>query len=853
MRTQLYSHNKAAYQKVMKAFETADRTCVVHPTGTGKSFLIAAVSESFERVLILGPNDFVLNQVRSVMTWHKGAEFMTYTWLNFHGADKEYDLICLDEFHRAGATEWGDAVNDLLTEQTGAKVFGTTATPIRHLDGERDMAEELFGGNVASEITLGEAMSRYSILPIPTYVTGLFDFSSTLRQTAEKISTSKYLSQEEKQRRLESLNVTDEEWERSSGMPVIIRKHISDECRRIIVFCSDVPTLDQMAETVREWFRKADKKVADIYIIHNELSDKRQKQVMEDFEADGGDGCKIMMSVNMLNEGVHIPRVGAVIMLRTTTSRIIYMQQMGRCLTASNSERPVILDMVDNITNTCAIHDLKRDFDAWEQHRKDYEDREYTPRELHITDYTRTVRDIIKALQHGTTNNRLTLEEIKRKIRDFTAERDRWPLHKRDNASKYEKGLAKRFSIHKDELLQDEAFRHLYEYYRDKDKPVFDECLAVAEAFCEKYGKTPNIYSKKGFTAETEEEEKRAFFCWRWLRTNYPDDERVARLHQEYNNRWLRESEIVRRVELCTAFIKENQRQPSTYYGGEEITLQSYMNSLRQQPYCEREDVQELFRLADSVKRIVEDADELLEEYIRFCETNKKIPSKHSKDEYEVNLYKRVEPRKSIKANPRYIEVKDKYKKVRMSQEDERRIVTEHCEQTGRRPSKQTSSAEVFRAWHNIKRTDADFAKMIQDKYPAVIVWSDEDTERYADQMIAFAKEHNRRPNVRLDDKRLCNILSTLLKSKGDHPAVIRLKKVLSQLPPPVYSPKYYNTRQRGLRSHSERYGYVVVKDRGENPDTRYVIFYTNDTKRNEQYERKCQDAGMKILKFSNS
>ena len=36
MRTQLYAHNKTAYQKVMKAFETSDRTCVVHPTGTGR-------------------------------------------------------------------------------------------------------------------------------------------------------------------------------------------------------------------------------------------------------------------------------------------------------------------------------------------------------------------------------------------------------------------------------------------------------------------------------------------------------------------------------------------------------------------------------------------------------------------------------------------------------------------------------------------------------------------------------------------------------------------------------------------------------------------------------------------------
>lgn len=44
MRTQLFNHNKIAYQKVMRTFETADRTCVVHPTGTGKSYLIAAVS-----------------------------------------------------------------------------------------------------------------------------------------------------------------------------------------------------------------------------------------------------------------------------------------------------------------------------------------------------------------------------------------------------------------------------------------------------------------------------------------------------------------------------------------------------------------------------------------------------------------------------------------------------------------------------------------------------------------------------------------------------------------------------------------------------------------------------------------
>ena len=847
MRTQLLPHNKTAYTKVMKALETSDRTCVVHPTGTGKSYLIAAVSESYKNVLILGPNNFVLGQVGKVLSWRKeGVRYMTYTALiRAESVPDDYDLICLDEFHRAGASEWGDAVLYLLEVNKKAKVFGTTATPVRDCDGNRNMADEIFHGNVASEITVGESMSR-NILPIPTYVTGLFDFGSTLRQTAEKISTSKYLSQEEKQRRLEKLNVTDEEWENSSGMPVILRKYISKDTKRIIVFCSDVPTLGNMSQKVKEWFAKADIPIAATYTIHHEMSDAKQKLTMEQFETDTDEGCKLMFSVNMLNEGVHIPRVGVVLMLRTTQSRIIYMQQMGRCLTAANTERPVILDMVCNISNTSSVHELKRDFDAWEQQRKDYEKSEYIPRQLHITDYTLSVRDIIKTLQYGATNNRMTTEQIKQKIRDFTAEHDRWPVNG-DRVSKYENGLANRFRGRKEELLQDEAFRQLYEYYRDKDKPVYDEYLAVVEAFCQKYGKTPNIYSKKGFTAETEEEEKRAFSCWRWLRKNYTDDERVIQIHQEYNRRWLRDSEIKRRVELLSAFIKEKQRQPSSFHK-EESQLQSYMNSLRRPPYCEREDVQELLRLAESVKRVMEDTDELVEEYIRFCTKNKKIPSRHSKDTYEVGLCRRAH-RKAVQVNPRYIAVHDKYKKQRMSREEERRIVIEHCEQTGRRPSKKTCSDEVYRAWGNIRREDNDFAKMIQDKYPAVIVWSDEDTERYAEQMIAFAKEHNRRPNVRLDDHRLCNILKTLLTSKSNHPACVRLKEVLDRLPTPT-APKYYDMEQSAQRRHAARNGYKIIRDRGADPATRYVIFYTADTKRNARYEKKCLQAGLEITEL---
>jgi superfamily II DNA or RNA helicase len=900
MKTDLLLHNKIAYQKVVKAFEISDRTCVVHPTGTGKSYLIAAVSESYKKVLILGPNIFVLDQVADLLKWRKrGMEYMTYQTLNLtENPHTDYDLICLDEFHRAGAPEWGDAVDCLLNLNKHAKVLGTTATHIRYLDNKRDMADELFHGNIASYMTIADAWNR-NILPIPRYVSGLFRWEKTSSEVEDRILRSRSLSKDEKRKRIFRLNNARLHWELSYGMPTILKKHLDKDARRVIIFCAHIEALEQMRDEVIGWFCGAGFTVASSCIIHSGLTDREQHEQMKQFESDKAGGVKLMFSVNMLNEGIHIPNVNAVLMLRTTSSRIIYMQQMGRCLTAANTAKPLVLDMVDNITTTTAIKGIADEFDALEIQQAEHEGRE--PRKFEVKDYTLGVRDLIEKLVQDTytIDERLqilnayieqydrlpksseadykhwaylckfarshphvqeliqrfrrfmTIDDMRQHIRTFAEQNDRWPKRyiKSYTPSKEERSLSRYFDTYRDELLKDDDFRRLYEYYRDKDKPVFEERFAIVKAFCRKYDRFPHDYTMRKAEGDSMEEEKKALACWQWLRKNYADDERVIALQKEYNRNSLRDAEIVRRVELCTAFIKENQRQPNSFYK-DEVQLQGYMNSLRQQPYFEREDVQELFRLADSVKHVAEDADELLEEYIRFCETNKKIPSKHSKNAYEVELYKRVEHRKTIKANPRYIEVREKYKKVRMSQEDERRIVTEHCEQTGRRPSRKTSSAEVFRAWQNIKLYNKELAREIQDKYPAVIVWSEEDTERYTVQMMDFIKKHNRRPNKRLDENRLCNILGTLLKSKGDHPAVIRLKEVLNQLPPPVYSPKYYNKEQGTLRSHANRNGYMVVKDRGENSDTRYIIFYNDDTKRNERYETACIKAGLEIKEW---
>ena len=64
------------------------------------------------------------------------------------------DFIILDEFHRCGAELWGKGVDAVLREYSTTPVLGLSATAIRYLDNQRNMTDELFDGNIASEMAV---------------------------------------------------------------------------------------------------------------------------------------------------------------------------------------------------------------------------------------------------------------------------------------------------------------------------------------------------------------------------------------------------------------------------------------------------------------------------------------------------------------------------------------------------------------------------------------------------------------------------------------------------------------------------------------------------------------------------
>lgn len=342
----LLPHNRKAYEKVMDHFENHQRAAIVHATGTGKSYCIAAIASHFSKVLVMAPNNFVLNETQKVC--NDAVEFRTYVSTIYdEDTPTGYDLIVLDEFHRAGAPEWGNGVKRIIASNPLAKILGTSATHIRYLDHERDMAEELFDGNIISHLSLGRALNL-KILPTPIYVSSLYSAEETIEKAKGAIRTSKYMEDGEKKTYLHRLAGISRSWSESHGVPPIIKKYFGSDVKRIIVFCSKVAKAAKARKLLGEWLSSAGFNHIRFYRI--DYQEKFLSKEMEDFESDNYDGLKVAISVNMLNEGIHVPNVDGIVMLRSTISRLIIEQQIDRCLTAENIlKRPVVLDLVNNM------------------------------------------------------------------------------------------------------------------------------------------------------------------------------------------------------------------------------------------------------------------------------------------------------------------------------------------------------------------------------------------------------------------------------------------------------------------------------------------------------------------------
>ena len=364
----LFEHNERAYHAAVRMMEQYGKAAIVHPTGTGKSYIAFKLIEDNPEatVLWLSPSEYIFKtQVESLkrndpvfplanVHFYTYAKLMCCTQAQLDDiAAQKPAYIILDEFHRAGAECWGESTVALLKLCSDAKLLGLTATNIRYLDNNRDMAEELFDSRVASDMTLGEAIVR-GILPTPKYITTVYQYQKALAKYQARVDNLRTPGiQDVNQKYLDALRRA---LEQADGLDKVFAHHITNKSGKYIVFCANKEHMDEMISHVPEWFAKVNAEVA-VYEAYSD--DPGTDKAFADFKTDESDKLKLLFCIDMLNEGVHVEGISGVILFRPTISPIIYKQQIGRALTAGDTAAPLILDVVNNFEGLTSISGLQ--------------------------------------------------------------------------------------------------------------------------------------------------------------------------------------------------------------------------------------------------------------------------------------------------------------------------------------------------------------------------------------------------------------------------------------------------------------------------------------------------------------
>ena len=369
MPIQLYKHNKEAYNAVLSMLSRTGKAAVIHPTGTGKSFIGFKLCEDMpgETVCWLSPSEYIFKTQLENLKKASGGYvpenivFLTYAKLMNMSDEAIAEIrpgyIIFDEFHRCGAEMWGQGVQNLLNAYPDVPILGLSATNIRYLDNQRNMADELFDGNVASEMTLGEAIVR-GILNAPKYVLSVFSYQNDLEKYERRVRKSRNKAVRDTAN--EYLEALRRSLNKADGLEDVFFRHMEEKNGKYIIFCANFEHLSDMVSRSKKWFSKVDRS-PHVYIAYSD--DPSTSKEFEDFKQDDSDHLKLLFCIDMLNEGIHVDDISGVILLRPTVSPIIYKQQIGRALSASKKKNAVIFDIVLNIENLYSIGAIEEEME----------------------------------------------------------------------------------------------------------------------------------------------------------------------------------------------------------------------------------------------------------------------------------------------------------------------------------------------------------------------------------------------------------------------------------------------------------------------------------------------------------
>ena len=327
------------------------RAILVSATGTGKTYASAFAVKDFapERFLFLVHREQIAKQsvdaYKNVFKDHENFGLVSgnskdfdknYVFATIQTMSKEdiyksfkkdhFDYIVIDEVHKAGALSY----QKIFTYFEPKFWLGMTASPER-TDGFN--IYDLFDNNIAHEIRLQEALEEDLLCPFHYF--GITDVEFEDETVDDDFTDFNLLASD---KRVEYL-IEKSEFYGYSG-----------DRRKALVFCSR----KKEAVLLSKEFNKRGYK--SVVLTGDDSQDKRLEAIDRLTNDENPDKIEFIFTVDIFNEGVDIPEINQVLLVRPTESPIIFIQQLGRGLRKyRNKEYVVILDFIGNYKNNFMI------------------------------------------------------------------------------------------------------------------------------------------------------------------------------------------------------------------------------------------------------------------------------------------------------------------------------------------------------------------------------------------------------------------------------------------------------------------------------------------------------------------
>ena len=329
------------------------RAVVISATGTGKTILSALDVRAYapERMLFVVHREQILD--RAIDEFKRVLDAPDSDFGKFVGSKKEldrryvfasiqslsrpenllaiapdaFDYVLVDEVHRAGAASYRTLIDHLEP----AFLLGMTATPERT---DEFNVFELFDFNVPYEIRLQKALEADMLAPFHYY--GVTDYVKSNGEVIDQVADLSRLVASE---RVDHLVSTIEKYGHA-GVPV-----------KGLIFCSKNAEAAELSGILNQRDVHGQQLRTRALSGKNSVEERELAvQMLERGELD------YIATVDIFNEGIDIPSVNQVVMLRQTLSSIVFTQQLGRGLRkAAGKDHLVVIDFIGNYDNNYLI------------------------------------------------------------------------------------------------------------------------------------------------------------------------------------------------------------------------------------------------------------------------------------------------------------------------------------------------------------------------------------------------------------------------------------------------------------------------------------------------------------------